>query len=183
MVKFFEFYEIEDNILSELNFAGVWALFGCRDKKLYCLQVAETENIKKEITQNWKYICSQQNEKQDNVNYVNAFGEKLFEHPRIIKVKEYLYREISKKFNGFKVIIITNEKDRNKRRSIEKEFAHRIKAVYWRHGGAYKDGIKINYEERAAVCTIPIAENEKEKLTIEMKKFINNNSISKVNIS
>ena len=60
----------------------------------------------------------------------------LFSCYRHLSAREYLYSKyIKEEFKDFQFVLICKEKDRTKRRSIEKEFAYRTNAVYWRNGG------------------------------------------------
>ena len=140
----------------EFSIPGVWALFGKRkgvdNNKWYCLQVAETTCVKNEIEKDIQLIESGLNECGEKILYVNQFGELLFSYYRHPSAREYLYSKyIKEEFKDFQFVLICKENDRTKRRSIEKEFAYRTNAVYWRNGGPFRTGDEIDYERRMSI--------------------------------
>ncbi|HFU3730264.1 TPA: hypothetical protein ACGO7Y_002002 [Streptococcus suis] len=153
---------ITDSNIEKFAIPGVWALFGKRkltssendsisiDDRYYCLQVATTENIKIEILKDKKLLETQICTEPVMKNYVNQFKEKLFEYPVYPSAREYLYSEISQCFSkdDFVFLLICQEDNADVRKKIEKVFAHKTKAIYWRNGGSFKDGDFINFKNR-----------------------------------
>lgn len=86
------------------------------------------------------------------IPYVNQFGEELFLYNVYPSSREYLYSGIIKEqFKDFHFAVICKEKGNEKRKSIEKEFAYKTKAIYWRNGGPFKKGSKIDFENRKSI--------------------------------
>lgn len=167
MKDFFEgLEEVNNQTINNLNTPGVWALFGKRnddngveDDKWYCLQVGQTTCIKNEIQKDTKLLNEELNDNGTKIPYVNQFGEKLFLYNVYPSSREYLYSGIIKKqFKDFHFAVICKEKDKEKRKSIEKEFAYKTKAIYWRNGGPFKKGTEFNFENRKSE-TIEIPSN------------------------
>ena len=142
----------EENI-NDYVVPGVWALFGKRintqDSRWYCLQVGETKCIKSEIEKDSQLIKEELNEKGAEISYVNQFGESLFSYFVYPSSREYLYSKyIKEQFKDLCFVYICEEQDRIRRRNIEKEFAYRTNAVYWRNGGPFQKGKEIDYDKR-----------------------------------
>lgn len=136
---------------------GVWALFGKRkdrpdNRRWYCLQVAATICIKTEILKDMQLLEEKLEEDRDDSPYINQFGEILFEYPSHPTPREYLYSKyIKEQFEDFQFIVVCREKGSTKRRNIEKEFAYRTNAVYWRNGRAFNKGERIDYDNRKSL--------------------------------
>lgn len=135
------------------DYPGVWALFGKRisetDKKWYCLQVASTECIQKEMEADKQLMDDTFDACIRKKQYVNQFGEKVFSFFEYPTAREYLYgKYIKEQFKDFKFVVICKEEDGKRRKMVEKKFAYHTKAVYWRNGHPYEDGEVIDYTHR-----------------------------------
>lgn len=161
MDNFFGLKVIDKSNIENFSVPGVWALFGMRndviDDRWYCLQVAETGCVKSEVEKDMNLIDSELDESSSEASYVNQFGEVLFSYPVYPSAREYLYSKyVKKQFKELRFVFICEERDRTIRRNIEKEFAYRANAVYWRNGRPYKSGKKIDYKNRkCAMDEIP----------------------------
>ena len=165
MKDFFEgLKHINNRNINDFNMPGVWALFGKRsdnvkDDKWYCFQVGQTTCIKNEIQKDMKLLDEKLNNNGTETPYVNQFGEQLFLYNVYPSSREYLYSGfIKEQFKDFHFAFICEEKGKEKRKSIEKEFAYKTKAIYWRNGGPFKKGTKFNFENRKSE-TIEIPSN------------------------
>lgn len=156
MDNFFGLKVINKSNIGDFSVPGVWALFGRRndviDDRWYCLQVAETNCVKSEVEKDMNLIDSELDEGRKEFEYVNQFGEFLFSYPAYPSAREYLYSKYMKKqFKEFQFVFICEERDRTIRRNIEKEFAYRANAVYWRNGRPYKSREEIDFKNRKGV--------------------------------
>lgn len=130
--------------LEDYKMGGVWALFGKESDKnvqWICLQVAKTENIAGEIKTDINCLKPRIDPEKRKIekNYVNQFGKHMFSYNEYPSSREYLYSEIADKYKYLIFICVSKEKDAAKRLAIEKYFAWRARALYWRNGGAYKE--------------------------------------------
>ncbi|HFU4204666.1 TPA: hypothetical protein ACGO8I_000358 [Streptococcus suis] len=194
---------ITDSNIETFAIPGVWALFGKRkltssendsisiDDRYYCLQVATTKNIKDEVLKDRELLETQICTKPVKKNYVNQFKEKLFEYPEYPSVREYLYSEISQHFSkdDFVFLLICQEDNSDVRKKIEKVFAHKTKAIYWRNGGSFKDGDFINFTNRQPLSVDiedimnDLEESQQEKIRMISERYnkqFNNNLAEKV---
>ena len=166
MENFFkELIIIDNHNLNSFNKPGVWALFGKRkhvvnekrkhavnDDKWYCLQVGQTACIKNEIQKDMQLLNEELNNNGTRIPYVNQFGEELFSYYVYPSSREYLYSKyIKEQFKDFLFVVICEEEDNKVRKSIEKEFAYKTNAIYWRNGGPFKKGTKIDFENIKSV--------------------------------
>lgn len=182
MSAFFEKLKtVNKDNLRPFNYPGVWALFGKRvcvenDNKWYCLQVGETNCIANEIQKDMQLLDSELDEKEREVFYVNQFGEELFSYYTHPSTREYLYSKyIKEQFRDFQFVVICEEKDIVVRKSIEKEFAYRTNAIYWRNGRAFKNGKKIDYRNRKSIIQdIPYNEIVSDEVIIPFVERYNN---------
>lgn len=141
-----EFFEIiEENNLNDYKKAGVWALFGQKktvesdeNKKWFCLQVAETKNIANEIRIDIE--CIEGEMVCRDKSYVNQFNETIFSYKEYPSIKEILYNHIKNNFENLKFICVKLEENREIRKKVEKMFANKTKAIYWRNGRPYMNG-------------------------------------------
>ncbi len=128
------------------SFPGVWALIGKKRDNVnagfQCLQVGQTKNIAKEICQDIKYL---QEITDDSILtpkkeiYINHWQNAVFEYNRIPKARELSYRDINSKYDNLLFILLIKQDSEKERFEIEKDFAERTAAVYWRNfGGQYK---------------------------------------------
>ena len=80
--------------------------------------------IKNEIQKDMKLLNEKLNNNGTEIPYVNQFGEELFLYKVYPSSREYLYSGfIKEKFKDFYFAVICKEKGKEKRKSIEKEFA------------------------------------------------------------
>ena len=132
---------------------GVWALFGKRKDVIsgmwFCLQVGQTNCIKSEIKKD-KYLLEHElNKSETKSRYINQFGEVVFSYPRYYSAREQLYSHyIKERFEDFYFALICEEIDPRNRKEIERKFAYRTNAVYWRNGGTFKSGKEIDLNNR-----------------------------------
>ena len=131
---------------------GVWALFGKKfgeNVPWICLQVAKTTNIADEIKKDINCLKPSIDEKikENKKNYVNQFGNIMFEYNdyEYPSSREHLYNKIACEYNTLMFICVSEEANSAKRLDIEKYFAWRARALYWRNGGPYKK--EKNYSE------------------------------------
>ncbi|HFR3775175.1 TPA: hypothetical protein ACHVGQ_001414 [Streptococcus suis] len=182
---------ITDSNIEKFAIPGVWTLFGKRklissendsisiDDRYYCLQVASTKNIKDEILKDKELLKTQICTDPVIKNYVNQFKEKLFEYPEYPSVREYLYSEISQYFSKDAIVflLICQEDNSDVRKKIEKVFAHKTKAIYWRNGGSFKDGDFINFTNRQLLSVDiedimnDLEESQQEKIRVISERF------------
>lgn len=106
----------EKNFRQNYYIPGIWALFGQRkdninDKKIYCLQVASTNNIGKEILSDFELLNSEYNPKFRTKYYINQLGEEVFKYKDYPSCREQLYsKEIREKFYNFKFVLKKRDK-------------------------------------------------------------------------
>ena len=128
--------------------SGVWLLIGKEKgekEKTYSLQVGQSADIGKEIKANifrLNYGLNHNIPEMIEKNYVNQFGELKFKYSVYPDERQFLYSEIAKKYTEFKLVVfeISAEIEKEERKKIEKYVAYKTKSLYWRNGGAYKEG-------------------------------------------
>lgn len=167
-----EYIIVDDSNIEDFDTEGVWALFGklknnTTPDEFYCLQVAQTKNIKNEISADMKLLNSSSiNNEPIEKEYINQFKEVIFNYKILPSPREYIYYDIQKKFEELTFIIVDdNTKNDDERRKLEKEFAHQTKAIYWRNGGSYGSGDKIDYKHRKKIKK---AQKQDGKMIIEL---------------
>lgn len=152
-------FEIDGDLLTTRTFglnrnrpsqktSGVWALYGVEKAALKpewkCLQVGQSVNMEHEILSDYRLLYPTVSERPIK-NYVNQFGEKMFEYVKSPSTREILYNEIGKKYCKLTFISILKEVDKDKREEFEKVFAWMTHSLYWRNGGVYETD--KNYSE------------------------------------
>lgn len=121
----------------------------------FCLQVAKTTNIAKEIASD--ITCMQEiNSTGTEKNYVNQFGKFRFSHAKNDFVRDIEYSEIRRKYKDLIFVCVCLEDNNKMKSQVEKYFAWKTQALYWRNGRPYKNekAISVNYlkEVRNNVC-------------------------------
>lgn len=145
--------------LKQFQTAGVWALFGKKKKEIKnwdCLQVAKTINIAKEIKADKDCLVSETNLKNRKKKYINQFGNEMFSFETSPSCREFLYNKIAKEYEFLKFICISREEKAEVRTDIEMYFSWKVRPLYWRNGGTYKED--KNFSEEI------LKEIEKDKL-------------------
>lgn len=132
--------------------AGVWFLLGksnSEDNGLICLQVAQADDISKEIKRNCRYLLGEKTYLVDEKyktepiekNYISQFGEELFKYEEHLDERcKSLYKDIGEKYKELQfVCIIGNKlKERDYRRKLEKHIAVKTQSKYWVNGRPFK---------------------------------------------
>ncbi len=141
-----KYKDVTKNYRNILNTNGVWALFEVNDKNLLqCLQVGQTQNIASEITYDIKCISGQIIENHD-IHYINQFGQDTkFTYISYLTAREQLYKYIGDHYTDLSFICICygdNYKDNLK--GVEKYIAWKLKPLYWRNGGQYKNKKEVS---------------------------------------
>ena len=124
---------------------GVWMLCGkekINDKKWVCLQVAQNKNIGEEMLSDMEDL-TKKNPVPKHMDYVNQFGEQLFEYDNYNGfTAKVLYHKIAKNYNDlwFCVIAYGNGlAEKASREKLEKYIAYKTYSIFWRNGGAFVD--------------------------------------------
>ncbi len=142
----FSIVKIEDsNNIDNIN--GVWALYGIKKaekSKWTCLQVGQSNKIGDEIRLDISYL-GKNNLQILKKNYINQFGEKMFEYMKYPSSREQLYKHLSEKYQDFIFVII--KCNRGNLKEIEKYYAWTSHAEYWRNGGTYIKEVNYTYEK------------------------------------
>lgn len=151
-----EFYTIskKDNKwisepMKELNdfstIPGVWFVFGKKtsDDKFICLDVAETSDIKDEMSTDISYSKMDLNEleKKYGTGYhaKNKFSECMFKC-NYNHFRKFLWSHAKTDYPDLRFIIINMEiNDKNTRRDLERFIAFKFNAIYWRDGRRYEN--------------------------------------------
>jgi len=127
---------------------GVWFLIGKNiNNKYECLQVAQSSDIGKEIELDINDMTSKNLTSLNIKNYVNQFGEKMFEYEEYDRWRaRNLYYYLSCNFSDFIFICIVDKKltDRGTRELLEKYIAYKTKSSFWVNGRPF---IKEQSEE------------------------------------
>jgi len=115
-----------------------------KNKKWFCLQVAETKNIANEIRIDieclkGKMVCREK-------NYVNQFNQTIFSYKEYPSIKEILYNHINNNFTNLIFVCVKLEEDREIRKKVENTFANKTNAIYWRNGRPYKNGNSLDLD-------------------------------------
>lgn len=127
------FSSSDSDILDKYMCSGIWIMFGYKDGKYRCLEVAETDNIKKELTADIGFLNT--DNKVDSGTMIKArifrreFSDcfyKLRNEKRCIAK----YRDIANKYDSI-VIYISKLDDIESRYKMEVKLAMEYKAAYW----------------------------------------------------
>ena len=115
---------------------GVWAMFGiCRadnpGRKYTCLNVGKSVNIGKELEVDFQRL--ERFSVSRKKVYRNQFNEKMFDYTEGASRQDWLYKEISEKYEAIIVIIVSNADIFE----VEKYFAYSTKSRYWVSNGRY----------------------------------------------
>ena len=177
-------YNTKEIKLEKYKKKGVWALFGKKfgeNVPWICLQVAKTTNIADEIKKDINCLKPSIDEKikENKKNYVNQFGNIMFEYNdyEYPSSREHLYNKIACEYNTLMFICVSEEDKSAKRLDIEKYFAWRARALYWRNGGPYKK--EKNYSEddlnkiqEDTFMDIKLDEKIKENLDSKLRSMV-----------
>lgn len=133
--------EITDEELRNYQFPGVWVLFG-RNKgnPWLCLQVGQSNNIGIEIKSDIQCIVGNI-EEQTKRTYINQFGKavKGYEYTIYLTPREQIYKKLGERYKDFAFICICcGAAYKDDKKLIEKYVAWKLRALFWRNGGAYK---------------------------------------------
>lgn len=164
--------EGEEIIARYKNVPGVWILVGRRKVTgkpcLECLQVAKCNDIGGEINRDTFYLKAEKSEPVPK-DYVNQFGEHIFEYREYPNRAKLLYKDIAENYKDLIFICVAygdELKDDSLRKDIEKYVAYRTLCRYWVNGGQYKkkeiEEIKSIKEKCKEQCQA-LFENIKEK--------------------
>lgn len=179
MVSFFKGLTIlNNNNLDEYKMKpGVWALFGKRknaDKRWYCLQVGQTNNIWKELHTNLSLLNKEHNEEREKFKYINQFREIVGEYVKLPATRRYLYsKELKEKFESLQFVLIERDIGEKDRKCIEKSFASFTKAIYWRNGRPFKNGEIIDYTKRDNIGSLDLTIDLPDTIRPFMEKYKN----------
>lgn len=141
--------EVTDENIKKYQSPGVWALFGQNEEKTWlCLQVGQSNNIGLEIKSDIQCISGNIKE-QTKKAYINQFGNVVngYEYNIYLTPREQIYKKIGEKYKEFVFICICcGDAYKNNKKLIEKYVAWKLRALFWRNGGAFKYQ-KNNIEE------------------------------------
>lgn len=117
---------------------GVWALYGNNREtgEERCLQVGKSVNVGEEIIYDLACMHFLIERKDGDKEYINQFDEPCGFRYKSNQVREYLYPYIKSLWHSIRFVCICDKSDEN----VEKNYAKKNKAVYWRNGGSY--GVK-----------------------------------------
>lgn len=178
MKKMFHNFEIiEQSEISEYKYPGVWAMFGIKkgdnSSKYICLNVGKNKCIGDELKIDFERLeCFMPFRKKI---YKNQFNEEKFTYKEYATRQDWLYKEISEKYESIIIILVTNETE--KLYTIEKYFAYSTKAAYWVSNGRYSPNLVIDSLEISKIRNdINISEIDKSliKKIDEFKKWYDN---------
>lgn len=133
--------------------AGVWFLLGNEDKneKLICLQVAQKDDIGKEIETDVQYIRANDLKPICIKKYVNQFGEAKFDYEEWGQWRaRNLYYHIAQNYSNLKFVCIWDDKifdEKSYRELLEKYIAYKTKAVFWVNGRPFDDEKSDEYKK------------------------------------
>lgn len=134
---------------------GVWCLLGTKKGKngkngWRCLQVGQTVDMCKEIKKDIHFL-DDRNEPAENdftcKEYINQCGKKVFDIYKGIPVRKQIYQKICKQYENLMFVILCVEPEKCKRREIEKYFAFKTEAMFWRNGRPFQTEVKRNIDE------------------------------------
>lgn len=129
-----------------LNKPGVWALYGEDDKtgEFICLNVGKSTNVGDEILQDLSRFILLPFMENGTIPYYNQFKEDCGFCYKRDQVQDYLYPFIKLCYTHIKFILISNIDDAN----IEKEYASKHTALFWRNGRPHVVKQETNYNRQ-----------------------------------
>lgn len=145
---FVGFEIIQPDRINDYNFPGVWAMFGIQKKnnpnnKYTCLNVGKSICIGEELELDFKRLKCLKSITQKI--YKNQFNEEMFKYDDQPSRIDYLYNEISIKYNEIVTILIACQAENTY--IIEKYFAYSTKAAYWVSNGRYSSNELLDNEK------------------------------------
>lgn len=145
---------------------GVWFLTGIvRDneveKKRVVLQVAQTNNLFKEINRNVSFLKKGDDKENDNKDkssekkvFISHFGQELFNYPKSKNRLNYLYGDLFNKYDKLEFHYLELSRGKMILLFIEKYIAYMTGAIYWTHskpfGGKFEDNKQKCFKEALA---------------------------------
>lgn len=143
--------ENEDGSIKESNLEefmlknGVWALFGYSKEtgERCCLNVGKSVNIGNEILYDIACLHYLRPRDDGSNGYINQFNESCGFKYKTDQVQEYLYPYINLNWHSFQFVFIYDKSDKD----IEKIYANKNNAKYWRNGRPYGVGTMKHKEE------------------------------------
>lgn len=137
MIEFHGFEVIQPNKIDEYMFSGVWAMFGIektdKKRKYRCLNVGKNRCIGDELKVDFERLNNFKLVRKKV--YRNQFNEKMFSYKEYATRQDWLYKEISEKYEEIVFILVANQSEYTY--TIEKYFAYSTKAAYWVSNGKY----------------------------------------------
>lgn len=134
---------------------GVWLLVGkdaANPNSSYrCLQVAQTNNVGKEIETDSYYMTALEPKSTQKKEYINQFGEKKFSYPEYDNWRtKNLYYTIFREYGDltFIVLLCDELKERNTRILLEKYIAYKTKAAFWVNGRPFESEVAKEEKEK-----------------------------------
>lgn len=119
-----------------INKEGVWALYGKKDEDNWeCLNVGKCKDVGKEILYDLGCLYYVPFRKNGTEEYINQFKKKCGFKYQKDQVQEFLYPYIATKYHALKFTYIHDKSDPK----VEKEYAEKNKAIFWRNGRPYKN--------------------------------------------
>lgn len=123
------FVTITEKNTSDFFEAGVWIMFGKskENHKYECLNVGKNNNIGKELAVDFSRIGNFIEKEDEPKDYVNQFGEKIFDYTVYAERLDFLYHHIDERYENIFCIKICDKSDY----SVEKYAAYLFRAKYW----------------------------------------------------
>lgn len=141
--------DITDENMKNYKSYGVWTLLGRKNKQSWkCLQVGQSNNIGSEILSDVECLSGKRKIVQGR-KYINQFGNVVegYTYDVFLTTREQIYEKIGQEYNKFIFVCICCGEDyKDNKKDIEKYVAWKLRALFWRNGGAFKNE-KANVQE------------------------------------
>lgn len=171
-IETFQGFEIiHSEKIKEYDYCGVWAMFGIdkldNARKYTCLNVGKSKRIRKKLEFDFERLS--EFKLSQFKEYRNQFNEKKFPYIEYASRQDFLYKELSEKYEEIKFILVAKQTDNTY--TIEKYFAYSTKSAYWVSNGRYNPNQMIcDFEIERIRNNIDISKIDKE-LIKKINKF------------
>ena len=155
---------------------GVWCLYGYKNNSWTCLQVARSNDIIAELRSDIACIINPITPKETPYNYINQFGQKANEFKIYPTIRSQVYSKIGNDFANSKLYFFIIEfLDISDQKEVEKFFAYKTKALYWRNGGSYKTECTVDITKLlSSITPTPEMINTFNKMITHIEKQVEN---------
>lgn len=145
ITQLFDVIQIDE--IENYRCSGVWAMFGFektdKTRKYRCLNVGKNIDIGKELKVDIERLKLFRECINDKKEYRNQFNELMFTYPEYASRQDWLYKEISEKYEDIFWILVAKQDVY----VIEKYFAYSTKAAYWVANGRYSSKTEVDVEK------------------------------------